>query len=358
MTNQDKELSINFNIKYDELPFEDSIIVSQTLLICFYFANYFTDNKDEKYKLLFSLFLEYFITEIKKHFAEEKKLKISKWKLFLYTIQNNPFNEKDYFAFLKEIFQIYENKNNTSESIILKYNYEINKLYKKIEVTQKPKYLLKFILEIKNLLKDYCENMTNISESYNSIIKTRKIIKKEMSISESEKKIMNFKIELDKNEETFQKLKDENNKLVFQNINLQNEIKSSQSKFDILLSKFEKLENEIQTLKSKNTKFENEIQTLKSKNTKFENEIQTLKSKNNKLANQNQTLSCQCQNYEIQINNLQTEITLLISQKQSSIEKINKLKEENSKLAKKNEELNGTFNFFREVIEKDKDKDK
>ena len=46
--------------------------------------------------------------------------------------------------------------------------------------------------------------MTNISESYNSIIKTRKIIKKEMSISESEKKIMNFKIELDKNEETFQ----------------------------------------------------------------------------------------------------------------------------------------------------------
>ena len=293
---------------------------------------------------MFSLFLEYFITEIKKHFAEEKKLKISKWKLFLYTIQNNPFNEKDYFAFLKEIFQIYENKNNTSESIILKYNYEINKLYKKIEVTQKPKYLLKFILEIKNLLKDYCENMTNISESYNSIIKTRKIIKKEMSISESEKKIMNFKIELDKNEETFQKLKDENNKLVFQNINLQNEIKSSQSKFDILLSKFEKLENE--------------IQTLKSKNTKFENEIQTLKSKNNKLANQNQTLSCQCQNYEIQINNLQTEITLLISQKQSSIEKINKLKEENSKLAKKNEELNGTFNFFREVIEKDKDKDK
>lgn len=204
MKNQEKELSINFNIKYDELPFEDSIIVSQTLLICFYFANYFTDNKDEKYKLLFSLFLEYFITEIKKHFAEEKKLKISKWKLFLYTIQNNPFNEKDYFAFLKEIFQIYENKNNTSESIILKYNYEINKLYKKIEVTQKPKYLLKFILEIKNLLKDYCENMTNISESYNSIIKTRKIIKKEMSISESEKKIMNFKIELDKNEETFQ----------------------------------------------------------------------------------------------------------------------------------------------------------
>ena len=344
MKNQEKELSINFNIKYDELPFEDSIIVSQTLLICFYFANYFTDNKDEKYKLLFSLFLEYFITEIKKHFAEEKKLKISKWKLFLYTIQNNPFNEKDYFAFLKEIFQIYENKNNTSESIILKYNYEINKLYKKIEVTQKPKYLLKFISEIKNLLKDYCENITNISESYNSIIKTRKIIKKEMSMIESEKKIANFKIELDKNEETFQKLKDENNKLVFQNINLQNEIKSSQSKFDILLSKFEKLENE--------------IQTLKSKNTKFENEIQTLKSKNNKLANQNQTLSCQCQNYEIQINNLQTEITLLISQKQSSIEKINKLKEENSKLAKKNEELNGTFNFFREVIEKDKDKDK
>ena len=351
MKNQEKELSINFNIKYDELPFEDSIIVSQTLLICFYFANYFTDNKDEKYKLLFSLFLEYFITEIKKHFAEEKKLKISKWKLFLYTIQNNPFNEKDYFAFLKEIFQIYENKNNTSESIILKYNYEINKLYKKIEVTQKPKYLLKFILEIKNLLKDYCENMTNISESYNSIIKTRKIIKKEMSISESEKKIMNFKIELDKNEETIQKLKDENNKLEFQNLNLKNEIKSSQSKLDILFSKFEKLENEIQTLKSKNTKFENEIQT-------FENEIQTLKSKNNKLANQNQTLSCQCQNYEIQINNLQTEITLLISQKQSSIEKINKLKEENSKLAKKNEELNGTFNFFREVIEKDKDKDK
>jgi hypothetical protein len=192
MKNQEKELSINFNIKYDELPFEDSIIVSQTLLICFYFANYFTDNKDEKYKLLFSLFLEYFITEIKKHFAEEKKLKISKWKLFLYTIQNNPFNEKDYFAFLKEIFQIYENKNNTSESIILKYNYEINKLYKKIEVTQKPKYLLKFILEIKNLLKDYCENMTNISESYNSIIKTRKIIKKEMSISESEFKNYEF----------------------------------------------------------------------------------------------------------------------------------------------------------------------
>ena len=280
MENQEKELSINFNINYDELPFEDSIIVSQTLLICFYFANYFTDNKDEKYKLLFSLFLEYFITEIKKHFAEEKKFKINKWKLFLYTIQNNPFNEKDYFSFLKNIFQIYENKNNTLESIILQYN--------------------------------------------------EQIIKKEMSMIESEKKIANFKIELDKNEETIQKLKDENNKLEFQNLNLKNEIKSSQSKFDILFSKFEKLENE----------------------------IQTLKSKNNKLANQNQTLSCQCQNYEIQINNLQTEITLLISQKQSSIEKINKLKEENSKLAKKNEELNGTFNFFSEIFEKDKDKDK
>ena len=165
-----------------------------------------------------------------------------------------------------------------------------------------------------------------------------------MSISESEKKIMNFKIELDKNEETFQKLKDENNKLVFQNINLQNEIKSSQSKFDILLSKFEKLENE--------------IQTLKSKNNKLENEIQILKSNNNKLENENKILSCQCQNYEIQINNLQTQITLLISQNESSIEKINELKKENSKLAKKNEELNGTFNFFSEIFEKDKDKDK
>ena len=102
-------------------------------------------------------------------------------------------------------------------------------------------------------------------------------------------------------------MKDENNKLVFQNINLQNEIKSSQSKFDILLSKFEKLENE--------------IQTLKSKNTKFENEIQTLKSKNNKLENENQMLSCQCQNYEIQINNLQTQITLLISESQVQLKK-------------------------------------
>ena len=321
MKNQEKKLWINFNIKYNELPFEDLIIVSQTLLICFYFANFFTDNKDENYKLLYSLFLDHFITEIKKHFAEEKKFKINKWKLFLYTIQNNPFNKKDYFYFLKNIFQIYENKNNTLESIILQYNEQINKLYKKIEVTQKPKYLLKFISEIKNLLKDYCENITNISESYNSIIKTRKIIKKEMSISESEKKIMNFKIELDKNEETIQKMEDENKKLEFQNLNLKNEIKFSQNKFDILLSKFEKLENE--------------IQTLKSKNNKLENEIQILKSNNNKLENENKILSCQCQNYEIQINNLQTQITLLISEKPSSIEKIYKLKEENYKLAKK-----------------------
>ena len=129
MKNQEKKLWINLNIKYNELPFEDLIIVSQTLLVCFYFANFFTDNKDENYKLLYSLFLDHFITEIKKHFAEEKKFKINKWKLFLYTIQNNPFNKKDYFYFLKNIFQIYENKNNTLESIILQYNEQINKLY-------------------------------------------------------------------------------------------------------------------------------------------------------------------------------------------------------------------------------------
>ena len=46
-----------------------------------------------------------------------------------------------------------------------------------------------------------------------------------MSMVEYEKKIMNFKIELDKNEETIQKMEDENKKLEFQNLNLKNENK-------------------------------------------------------------------------------------------------------------------------------------
>ena len=137
-----------------------------------------------------------------------------------------------------------------------------------------------------------------------------------MSMLESEKKIMNFKIELDKNEETIQKMKDENKKLEIQNLNLKNEIKSSQSKFDILLAKFENFEIKV-----------------------------------DKLEKENQILRNQCHNFEIQIKNLQTQITLLISEKQSSIEKINKLKEEKNELANKNQELEGTFNFFKEVIE-------
>ena len=39
----------------------------------------------------------------------------------------------------------------------MKYNEDINKLYKKIEVTKKPKYLLQLINEIKKILIDYCE---------------------------------------------------------------------------------------------------------------------------------------------------------------------------------------------------------
>ena len=82
----------------------------------------------------------------------------------------------------------------------MKYNEDINKLYKKIEVTKKPKYLLQLINEIKKILIDYCEKITNISEIYNSIIKTRKIIKIENSKIELEIKIRNFEIEVKENE--------------------------------------------------------------------------------------------------------------------------------------------------------------
>ena len=44
------------------------------------------------------------------------------------------------------------------------------------------------------------KKITNISEIYNSIIKTRKIIKIENSKSELEKKIRNFEIEVKENE--------------------------------------------------------------------------------------------------------------------------------------------------------------
>ena len=123
----------------------------------------------------------------------------------------------------------------------MKYNEDINKLYKKIEVTKKPKYLLQLINEIKKILIAYFENITNISEIYNSIIKTRKIIKMENSKSELEKKIRNFEIEVKENELYVQKMKEENKKLESQNLNLKKkinikneEIKSSQSNFDIL----------------------------------------------------------------------------------------------------------------------------
>ena len=82
----------------------------------------------------------------------------------------------------------------------MKYNEYINKLYEKIEVTKKPKYLFQLINEIKKILIYYCENITNISEIYNLIIKTRKIIKIENSKSELEKKIRNFEIEVKENE--------------------------------------------------------------------------------------------------------------------------------------------------------------
>ena len=158
----------------------------------------------------------------------------------------------------------------------MKYNEDINKLYKKIEVTKKPKYLLQLINEIKKILIAYFENITNISEIYNSIIKTRKIIKMENSKSELEKKIRNFEIEVKENELYVQKMKEENKKLESQNLNLKKkinikneEIKSSQSNFDILFSKFENLEKLNKTVIEKNNKLENEIQTLKSNNNKL-----------------------------------------------------------------------------------------
>ena len=127
-------------------------------------------------------------------------------------------------------------------------------------------------------------------------------------------------------------MKEENKKLESQNLNFKKkinikneEIKSSQSNFDILFSKFEGLEKLNENVIEKNNKLENEIQTLKSNNNELKNEIQTLRLQSN--------------NYEIQIQNLQTEITLLLSEKNSSFEQIKKIKEENDELAKNNEEL-------------------
>ncbi len=41
---------MNFQVKFKELPFEDFIILNQSLLVCFYFINYFNNNKDENLK--------------------------------------------------------------------------------------------------------------------------------------------------------------------------------------------------------------------------------------------------------------------------------------------------------------------